>query len=63
MIVKRQNVNEAAKAMIKLINDESLRKRMGEKGRMHVVQNYSWEHSIKIMESVYEKVLNSKTTN
>ena len=56
-IVEKENVSEAAEALKKLVLDSALRKRMGVAGRKHVVENYDWEHSVDLMETVYQKVM------
>jgi len=60
LIVPSESIEEAASAILKLVNSMSLRKRMGERGRKFVVERYSWSESIDIILAVYQKVLNSK---
>lgn len=59
-IVERDNPEEAANAICRLIESQSLRKRMGNAGRLHVVKNYSWEVSLNKMVSVYDELINEK---
>lgn len=57
IVVPKQNVQKAAEALITLILDESLRKRLGKNGRNHVVSKYSWDKSLDIMVKAYEKTI------
>lgn len=43
ILVEPENPEELAKAIIKLLKDEKLRKKMGRNGREYVVKNHSWE--------------------
>lgn len=45
----RENVNEVANAILKLVENPILRKEMGERGHLEVTNNYTWEcHAAKI---------------
>ena len=57
LIVPRDNVSAAGKAMLSLIQDQEGRNRLGRNGRAHVEQNYDWEHCVDLMERVYQNVL------
>lgn len=52
-IVPRGNSLEAAKAIIKLVENKTLRSLMGMEGRKMVVDNYSWEKSLDNMICAY----------
>jgi len=56
-IVPRENVDSAATAMMKLIEDPSLRKKFGRAGRQHVIDEYSWDKSLDRMEEAYMKTV------
>ena len=59
ILVEPGNPEKLAKAIIKLLKDEKLRKRMGKNGRKYVVKNHSWEAVAKKVAKVCEEVLNS----
>jgi len=54
LIVQRENVQESAAALEKLVRDKGLRQQFGSGGRVHVQTLYDWEKSLEIMENVYE---------
>ncbi|GAA0247411.1 glycosyltransferase [Marinomonas primoryensis] len=60
LIVKRDDQIAASKAMLLLALDSNLRQLMGEAGRRHVVDQYSWESSINQMLFVYSELCNDK---
>jgi glycosyltransferase involved in cell wall biosynthesis len=43
LLVQPESAEELARAIVKLLRDPELRKRMGENGRKYVVENRSWE--------------------
>ena len=43
LLVESENPKELAKAIIKLLKDERLRRELGENGRKYVTKNHSWE--------------------
>ncbi|CAG1003978.1 Alpha-D-kanosaminyltransferase [Methanosarcinales archaeon] len=43
LLVKPEDPEELAKAVIKLLKDDTLREEMGKNGRKYVVKNHSWE--------------------
>jgi len=57
LVVPKDSVDQAAKALEKLINDKALRDRMGRAGREHVIKNYTWDKSLDIMINSYEKTI------
>lgn len=56
-IVQRDSPHALAKAIGELIIDEKLRKKMGQTGLQRVIDNYTWEDSVSIMEEVYREVV------
>lgn len=52
-----QTVSELAAALMKLVGDPDLRKKMGEAGRKRVQEHYTWEKKGEFIRQVYEKVL------
>ncbi|PMN67372.1 glycosyltransferase [Enterovibrio norvegicus] len=60
LVVERDNPEDAANAICKLIENECLRAKMGNAGRKHVINDYSWEVSLSKMISVYDELINGK---
>lgn len=58
VIVPRNNVEETAKAIIKLLDDEKLRIEMGKSGREHVLKKYDWNSNVAKQVQVYKKIMN-----
>lgn len=58
IIVERENIQATANALVRLIEDSTLRDRMGKAGRKYVIEQYEWEENVTRMEKVYEQVLN-----
>ena len=56
-VVAPRDVDALAAAMLAILNDPALRRRMGESGRRHVVEMYSIEACTEIMEKVYAGVV------
>ena len=56
-IIRRDDPYALAKAIEELIIDNDLRKRMGQAGLKRVIDYYTWEDSVSIMEDVYRKVV------
>ena len=57
LIVPRGDVIASATALMQLVDDVELRLRMGGAGRDHVVEMYSWEHSLDLMEQAYRDTI------
>lgn len=60
IIVKKQNIEEIANALEKLVLDEELRRKLGENGRKRVIKHYNWQENVNTMENIYEKLTNTK---
>jgi len=56
-IVPRNNPEMAAYMLEKLINDESLRVKMGAEGRSFVLANYEWKENADRMEKLYREII------
>jgi len=54
-LLTKPDSHELAEAIIKLLSDWSLRKKMGNKGREFVANNYSWDISAQKMLQVYRE--------
>lgn len=61
-VVPSENVDATAKAILRLVTNVGLRQRMGKAGRVHVVESYSWEKSVDIMESIYKDIVLTENT-
>lgn len=59
-VVESQNVSEVAGALIKLIQNQLLRLKMGKAGRERVLQNYKWADNASVMEAVYGAVVKGR---
>ena len=57
LIYNGDDSNSLANAIIKLIEDEELRKKLGENAREYVIKNQNWDKNMKIMEEYYYKLL------
>jgi len=57
LITPPKNPEKISKAMITLINDQKLRKKLGENGRQFVEKKYNWEKITKKVEKIYEEIL------
>lgn len=60
IIVESKNSNQLADALVTLINNPDLRKKMGDAGRSKVMRDFSWDSSVKKMLRIYRNVLNNK---
>jgi glycosyltransferase involved in cell wall biosynthesis len=56
-----KDIQDFANKLNELLNDEFLRKRMGEFGYNRVVNELSWEHESKNLLNFYKKLLNYKS--
>jgi glycosyltransferase involved in cell wall biosynthesis len=57
IVVEKENVQAAAKAMLRLMDDPWLRARMGEAGRRRVATKYNWSDNAAQMERVYARAV------
>jgi glycosyltransferase involved in cell wall biosynthesis len=58
-IVPQEDFNALADRLIDLVLNKDKRTQYGKAGRAHVITHYEWNHSVKTMESVYAKLLES----
>ncbi|MDO5068080.1 MAG: glycosyltransferase [Propionibacteriaceae bacterium] len=56
-VVPRNDPDAAARALQRLVDDPEMARRMGEAGRRHVMENYSWQHCLEVMEGVYARAI------
>jgi glycosyltransferase involved in cell wall biosynthesis len=59
LVVPKEDAFALFEAIKKLVVDDRLREKMAGAGREHVLSNYSWEHCVDIMETVYTELLRS----
>jgi glycosyltransferase involved in cell wall biosynthesis len=63
LLVPPGDIDALATAISRLLADSALRARMGQAGRQFVLDHYRWEDNAKLMEQLYNKVLNSRSTS
>ncbi|WP_153631646.1 glycosyltransferase [Prolixibacter sp. SD074] len=56
-IAPKKDIEATADAIQKLLDDSTLRARMGKKGRERVLQLYNWEENVDNMINIYKKTL------
>ena len=56
-VVPKNNAELAAERIMQLLSDKELVKKMGEAGRRHVIENYTWSSSVDKMIDVYDSIL------
>ena len=59
LLVPKEDIYASAKAMIHLIKDKQLRQSMGEAGREHVLEHYTWDKSLDLMINAYKQTVSS----
>ena len=57
LLVEPMDETELAEAISRLLQDDELRKNMGENGREYVVKNYSWLRIVPMIEDIYREVI------
>jgi glycosyltransferase involved in cell wall biosynthesis len=57
LIVPRDDVKAGALALVRLAGDAVLRERLGQAGRRHVQEHYTWAHSLEQMVAAYRSTL------
>jgi glycosyltransferase involved in cell wall biosynthesis len=60
LLVERGNAAELARAILKLLADEDLRKSMGMAGRERVLKHFTWEKIAADLEAEYTRILSAK---
>ncbi|MCX5852801.1 MAG: glycosyltransferase, partial [Deltaproteobacteria bacterium] len=56
-VVPRDNPKDTACKLKQLVLNAELRKKMGLAGRQHVIDHYSWNECVNILETLYKKVI------
>ncbi|OGC81988.1 MAG: hypothetical protein A2W07_03725 [candidate division Zixibacteria bacterium RBG_16_43_9] len=56
-ILIADDINGFVKAVVRLLQDESLRKKLAEKGRKKVVEKYDWESKAEMLEKIYVRAM------
>jgi len=56
IVVKKEDIDSSANAIIRLIKNPELRKKMGKAGRKKVLKEYKWMENVSIMESLYNSI-------
>jgi glycosyltransferase involved in cell wall biosynthesis len=59
IIVESKNSDQLVDALMTLINNPDLRKKMGDAGRSKVMRDFSWDSSVKKMLFIYSNLLNN----
>lgn len=63
IVVEKENTNQLAEAIIKLIHNPKLRIEMGINGRKKVIEEYNWISSVELMLLHYNEMLKSRSQN
>jgi glycosyltransferase involved in cell wall biosynthesis len=63
MLVPPADATALANAIETLVNDEALRRRLGEAGRDFVARNYDWQMNVGQMEQIYETMTAGRHAN
>jgi glycosyltransferase involved in cell wall biosynthesis len=59
VLVPPEDPSALAEAIIRLAQDKTSQQQMGEAGQRYVLANYTWEKSLDLMATLYEKVLHA----
>lgn len=61
LLYKGEDSDSLSKAIIRLVEDEELRKKLGKNAREYVLKKQDWNKNMKLMEHVYEKLAKGST--
>jgi len=56
LIVEKEDIEQFATALSKLVQNKTIRDTMGHAGRQHVMEKYNWQESVPILETVYKQI-------
>ncbi|PPA79534.1 MAG: putative glycosyl transferase [ANME-2 cluster archaeon HR1] len=57
LLVPVEDSQALAEGILKIISDKELVRKLGENGRMKVVESYSWEDTVKNTVQLYEELI------
>ncbi|OGC90381.1 MAG: hypothetical protein A2W25_02180 [candidate division Zixibacteria bacterium RBG_16_53_22] len=57
LLVERKDVSQLAQAILKLVNEPELRRKMGRAGRKFVEEKYRWEDNLRAMRDLYYRMM------
>lgn len=57
ILVPSDDPKSLAEAVMRLASDAELRKKMGEAGRKHVIDNFEWQECVSQMDELYRKLI------
>lgn len=60
IICEPQSTEQLAEGILKLVGDETLRKKISEAGRRHITENFSWSDSTRQLERFILSTLKQK---
>lgn len=60
LLVPHGDAEELSKAIMLLLTDESLRRKLGQNGRQKVLRQYTWERIVSKVESIYQMLVQER---
>ncbi len=57
LLVDPLNIDLVASETVRLLTDETLAKRLGDQGRERVIREVTWEATTRVIEKVFEEIL------
>lgn len=56
-LIKPFDLTALTEKVLRLLTDGGLRKRMGEQGRKHILENFTWDHEAKAYDRLYTELI------
>ena len=56
LLVERDDVDSLARAILRLLDDDALRRSMGATGRRRALESFSWDRTVDVLLETYERV-------
>ena len=56
LLIRPEQVEELAEAMVTLLDHPDLRRKMGRAGREDVLRDYDWQQNVSVMEDIYRQL-------